>query len=134
MKGLSCGLAAILLVMSTVACVPGPTTQQHLEAATWLGVVGAGVGALIDNKNPWRGAVVGAAIGSVAGYGLAEITQRAAEEAAQRRQTVTYHNPRTNEWVQADPVSYQGQTATVRTRTYQGQQMTNERYMTVPAY
>lgn len=134
MKIVSLWVAAILMVMSTAACVPGPTTQQHLESATWLGVVGAGVGALIDSKNPWRGAVIGGAIGSLAGYGIAEVSQRAAEEAARRRQTVTYHNPNTNEWVQADPVSYQGQTATVRTRTYQGNQMTNERYMTVPAY
>lgn len=134
MKILSLCVAAILLVMSTAGCVPGPTTQQHLESATWLGVVGAGVGALIDSENRWRGAVIGGAIGSLAGYGIAEVSQRAAEEAARRRQTVTYHNPNTNEWVQADPVSYQGQTATVRTRTYQGHQMTNERYMTVPAY
>lgn len=127
-------LAVIFLTTAVMGCVPGPTTQQHLESATWLGVVGAGVGALIDHKNPWRGAVIGGAIGSLAGYGIAEVSQRAAEEAGRRRQTVTYHNPNTNEWVEAEPISYQGQTATVRTRTYQGRQMTNERYLTVPAY
>lgn len=134
MKAMSLAMAVVFLAASLTACVPGPTTQQHLESATWLGVVGAGVGALIDNKNPWRGAVIGGAIGSLAGYGIAEVSQRAAEEAGRRRQTVTYHNPNTNEWVQADPISYQGQTATVRTRTYQGNQMTGERYMNVPAY
>ncbi len=134
MKSLSILLACALIITSLGACVPGPTTQQHLESATWLGIVGAGVGALIDKGNPWRGAVIGGAIGSVAGYGLAEITQRAAEEAARRRQTVTYHNPNTNEWVQADPVAYDGKYATVRTRTWRDRQLTDDRYLRVPAY
>ena len=134
MRLLSVILASALIVTTFGACVPGPTTQQHLETATWLGVVGAGVGALIDKDNPWRGAVVGAAIGSVAGYGLAEISQRAAREAARRHDTVTYHNPRTNEWVQADPVAYDGGYATVRTRTWRGNQLTGDEYVQVPAY
>jgi len=133
-----CVLLTVCLFVVTVipGCVPGPTTQQHLESATWLGVVGAGVGALVDDDNRWRGAVIGAGIGSLAGYGLAEVSQRAAREAAERRQTVTYHNPNTNEWVQADPVAYDSATgtATVRTRTWEGERLQSDRYVRVPAY
>jgi Na+/proline symporter len=111
---------------------PGQPTQQHYETATWLGAVGAGIGALLDKENRWRGAVIGASLGAVTGYGLAEINQRAAQEAAYRRNTVTYYNQRTGEWVQADPVSYGPGYADVRVRTGYGQQVQNERYERVP--
>lgn len=125
-------LGLILILTSFTACVPGPSTQQHYETSAWLGAVGAGIGALVDKDNRWRGAVLGGALGAVTGYGLAEISQRAAREAAYRRDTVTYYNRTTGEWVQSDPVSYGPDYATVRVRTGYGQQVREERYERVP--
>ncbi|SFN04061.1 glycine zipper 2TM domain-containing protein [Thermodesulforhabdus norvegica] len=125
-------LTLLLTFASLTACVPGPSTQQHYETSAWLGAVGAGIGALVDENNRWRGAVIGGALGAVTGYGLAEISQRAAREAAYRRDTVTYYNRTTGEWVQSDPVYYGPDYATVRVRTGYGQQVREERYERVP--
>lgn len=128
-------LIIIMVTWGFVGCAPqGPTTRQHYETATWLGIVGAGVGALIDQDNPWRGATIGAAIGSVTGYGLTEIQQRAAREAVNRHQTVTYHNPNTDQWVQADPVVYDHGYAKVRTRSWSGRRLTDDNYIRLPIY
>ncbi len=126
-------LMAILLCFSMlIGCVPGPSTQQHYETSAWLGAIGAGIGALVDEDNRWRGAVIGGTLGALTGYGLAEISQRAAREAAYRHDTVTYYNRTTGEWVQSDPVYYGPNYATVRVRTGQGQQLREERYERVP--
>ncbi len=45
--------------------------------------VGAGAGALIDKHNRWRGAVIGAGLGSLLGGGLAGVQQR--QQPAPRR-------------------------------------------------
>lgn len=132
MKRLGGALVSALLVINMVGCAPGPTTQRHYETAGWIGAVGAGVGALMDKDNRWRGAAIGAAAGSLVGYGLAEVNERAAREAAYQRQTVTYHNPTSNQWVQADPVSFDQGYANVRTRTYEGQRLVDEKQQRIP--
>ncbi len=134
MRRVGAGVVASVMVVGLLltACVPGPSTQQHYETATWLGAVGAGIGALVDKDNRWRGAVIGGSLGALTGYGLAEINQRAAQEAAYRRNTVTYYNQRTGEWVQADPVSFGPGYANVRVRSGYGQQVQNEQYQQVP--
>jgi hypothetical protein len=38
--------------------------------------VGGVAGAILDRHNPWRGGVIGAAIGAVAGWTLTEISER----------------------------------------------------------
>ncbi len=131
-KVLSLVMAMILSVFTFCSCVPGPATQQHYETSAWLGAVGAGIGALVDKDNRWRGAVIGGTLGALTGYGLAEISQRAAREAAYRHDTVTYYNRTTGEWVQSDPVYYGPDYATVRVRTGYGQQLRQERYEQVP--
>ncbi|MCX7823181.1 MAG: glycine zipper 2TM domain-containing protein [Syntrophobacterales bacterium] len=132
-KTIAIFILCVTVTFSLVSCyAPGYPTQQHYESATWLGVVGAGIGALVDKDNRWRGAVIGGSLGALTGYGLAEINQRAAQEAAYRRNTVTYYNQRTGEWVQADPMSYGPGYADVRIRTGYGQQVQNERYERVP--
>lgn len=133
MKKFICACAATFFTVSILlGCTPGPSTRQHYETSSWLGAVGAGIGALVDEDNRWRGAVIGGTIGALTGYGLAEISQRAAQEAAYRRDTVTYYNNSTGEWVQSDPIYYGPNHATVRVRTGYGQQLRNERYERVP--
>lgn len=132
-KTMSLLLVGLIVSLTMTSCyAPGQPTQQHYETATWLGAVGAGIGALVDKNNRWRGAVIGGSLGALTGYGLAEINQRAAQEAAYRRNTVTYYNQRTGEWVQADPMGYGNGYADVRVRTGYGQQVQNERYERVP--
>jgi len=132
-KTIATVLAIMVMSLSITSCyAPGQPTQQHYETATWLGVVGAGIGALVDKNNRWRGAVIGGSLGALTGYGLAEINQRAAQEAAYRRNTVTYYNQRTGEWVQADPMNYGPGYADIRVRTGYGQQIRDERYERVP--
>jgi len=115
-----------------VGCYPGPSTQQHYETSAWLGAIGAGIGALVDKDNRWRGAVIGGSLGAITGYGLAEISQRAAREAAYRRDTVTYYNRTTGEWVQADPIDYRAGYAKVRVRSGYGREVREDRYEMIP--
>ncbi len=96
-------LALVLgLWISLSACV---TTQQN--AATYQGagagaVIGAAAGALLDHHNPWRGAVIGGALGAVFGGTLADISSQASYQAARTNQQVVYRQGPTV--VEATPV------------------------------
>lgn len=52
-------------------------SPQVYQGAAVGAAVGAGAGALIDKHNRWRGAVIGAGLGSLLGGGLAGVQQPA---------------------------------------------------------
>jgi len=52
------------------------------------GGVGAVAGALIDNKNPWRGGVIGGGLGALLGGGMEAISREAARQAAMENRPV----------------------------------------------
>lgn len=128
-RGVIATLMVSMLVTGLGSCAA--PSQETTETMVWTGVVGAGVGALLS-ENAWRGAVLGAGLGALAGYGLAEIRQRAAQQAAARRNVVTYRNERTNEWVEARPLSYRPHETVVETTVYRGGRVIDRQRTVIP--
>ncbi len=83
-------LPLLLIFLFMGALTTGCVTERSYQGAAVGGASGAGIGALVDNHNPWRGAAIGAAIGSVVGGTLTEINARAAREAAENNRVVDY--------------------------------------------
>ena len=102
-------IVSLILVLSllslTVAC-----TQYHAQGAGAGGVVGGIAGALLDRKNPWRGGVVGAALGALAGATLTDVSMRASQEAAATGKPVQYVTEDGRGVYRAEPVGYNVQT------------------------
>jgi len=94
-------ILAILLIFTT-AC--GQLQQQHYEGAGIGTVIGGIAGALLDHKNPWRGGVIGAALGAVFGATIADISTRGSHE-AYKGQTVEYRTENGKIYYRAEPAS-----------------------------
>jgi surface antigen len=120
------GLTASLLA----ACATQPlvTTPRTYQGAGAGAAVGAGAGALIDSNNRWRGAVLGGALGALAGGTLTEISSRASREAAYENRTVAYQTADGFQRVEARPVKRAvNGCRTVQERVYQKGQLIQER-------
>ncbi|MDZ4383051.1 MAG: glycine zipper 2TM domain-containing protein [Thermodesulfovibrionia bacterium] len=102
-------IVSLILVLAlfslTLAC-----TQYHAQGAGAGGVVGGIAGALLDRKNPWRGGVVGAALGALAGATLTDVSMRASQEAAATGKPVQYVTEDGRGVYRAEPVGYNAQT------------------------
>jgi len=59
-----------------------PGAAQVTISAFILALLGGGVGAAVDKKNPWRGGAIGAVAGGLIGYTLAEMQREATLKAA----------------------------------------------------
>ena len=126
-------LILVFFVFVNFGCVS--TVQQASPEAKGAGlgaVVGAGIGALIDKDNPWRGAAIGAAAGGILGGGLAHISKQASVQAAQQGRPVVYRTQKGV--VRAEPVSglyYNPQTQTtcrkIRKRIWQSGKIVEDR-------
>ena len=86
---------ALMLVLPLVSCYiappPGsPGAWPAHEGARVGSAAGALTGAILDHRNPWRGAVIGGALGAIIMGTVTDISQRAAMEAAQQGKTVWY--------------------------------------------
>ncbi|MEJ5227312.1 glycine zipper 2TM domain-containing protein [Thermodesulfovibrio sp.] len=92
-----------LLLLLTVSC--GQLQQQHYEGAGAGAVVGGIAGALLDSKNPWRGGVIGAALGGVFGATIADISTRGSREAYQSGRPVEYRTEDGRGYYRAEPAS-----------------------------
>jgi uncharacterized protein YcfJ len=138
------------LMIIAVACVllGGCATWEGLTPNTktgaGIGAVSGGVlGALIDSKQPWRGAIIGAAAGAAAGGWIGNTTDKnktsvpvvnsndavinqAAREAARQNATVKYSRTTENginEEVIATPISRSGNIRTVNIKYYQNSRL-----------
>lgn len=72
-----------LAVLAVLAVFLGGCAGQSpytYQGAAVGGALGAGTGALIDNHNRWRGAMIGGLGGAALGGALTEISRRAAED------------------------------------------------------
>ena len=105
MKKIVSLILVLTLLSLTVAC-----TQYHAQGAGAGGVVGGIAGALLDRKNPWRGGVVGAALGALAGATLTDVSMRASQEAAATGKPVQYVTEDGRGVYRAEPVGYNAQT------------------------
>jgi hypothetical protein len=90
----------IFVLLTMTACA-----TYHYEGAGAGAVVGGIAGALLDRKNPWRGGVVGAALGAVAGATITDISVRGSKEAATTGKTVEYKTEDGRGVYRAEPTS-----------------------------
>jgi outer membrane lipoprotein SlyB len=93
-----------LLIVMFVSCAP--TSRYTYTGAGAGALVGGVAGALLDRHNPWRGGLIGGALGLVAGATLTEISARAAREAAANNQPVEYRTEDGRGIYRAEPRSY----------------------------
>lgn len=85
MKHLKTIFTLIVLAALTAGCTSlSPYTYTGAGVG---GALGAGAGALIDNNNRWRGAMVGGLMGGALGGAATELGRRAADEDASQRRS-----------------------------------------------
>ncbi len=114
-------IAVVVALLFCGLLVASCATSERTYQGAGVGAAGgAGIGALIDRGNRWRGAAIGAAIGALLGGTLTEINTRAAREAAAQNQPVTYRSEDGHTVVQAQPMGTDAHThcRKVRTRTW----------------
>lgn len=105
MKKVASGAVILSLLIISLGCTP-----YHQQGAGTGAVIGGVGGAILDNRNPWRGGIIGAAIGAIAGATLADISYRASEEAAMHDRPVEYRTEDGRGIYRADPVGYNERT------------------------
>ena len=93
-------LAMVFVFFALSACA----THQY-EGAGVGGAVGGIGGALLDSRNPWRGGIIGAALGAIFGATVSDISTRAAREAAYTGKPVEYRTENGRGVYRAEPVS-----------------------------
>jgi hypothetical protein len=91
--------------------------------------MGGIAGALLDHRNPWRGGVVGAALGTVAGATIADISAQGAREAADSGRPVEYQSENRRGHYYAEPMEYDSRShcRKVREKIYEDGQLVRER-------
>ncbi len=89
----------VLSLLSVTACA----TRYQTEGAATGGLIGGIAGAFIDHRNPWRGGIIGAAIGALAGVTIAEISHRGSREAYDSGRVVEYRTDNGRGYYRADP-------------------------------
>ena len=77
---------AILVLLAVLATGCTSLSPYTYTGAGVGGALGAGAGALIDNNNRWRGAMVGGLMGGALGGTATELGRRAAEHDMSRQQ------------------------------------------------
>lgn len=75
----------ILALFPLAACTP-----YHTQGAGVGGAIGGITGAILDHRNPWRGGLIGAGIGAIAGATIADISVRGSQEAVSHGRPVEY--------------------------------------------
>lgn len=80
-------------------------TEYHAQGAGAGALIGGFAGALLDHRNPWRGGVIGGALGAVAGATIADIQLQASREAYESGRPVEYRTEDGRGVYRADPIS-----------------------------
>jgi len=98
-------VAAIALVAGTITGCQSMGEHRTRSGALGGAAVGGIAGALIDDSNPWRGALIGSAAGAAVGAGIGKVLQRQKEafdrierlEAQPQQVIIQEQNSRTGE-------------------------------------
>lgn len=98
-------IISFIMVLMFLAAVFG-CTPYHAQGVGAGGAVGGIAGALLDRHNPWRGGVIGAALGAIMGATLADISVRGAQEAAYAGRPVEYRTEDGRGVYRAEPEGY----------------------------
>ena len=113
-KTVALQMILVMLFVSTLYLIG--CTPYHSKSAAICGTGGGVAGALIDKKNPWRGALVGAALGAVTCMAITDMHMQVSREAARTGNIVAQRND-DGLAVQAIPVSYNAQTKCRKVRS-----------------
>lgn len=100
----------IIVLLSFVMLTAAACAQYQYEGATAGGVIGGIAGALLDRGNPWRGGVIGAGLGAIAGATIADISVRGSREAARTGRPVEYRTEDGRGAYRAEPLEYDAHT------------------------
>ncbi len=98
-------MGVLMVVLS--GCATTPRTYEGTGAGA---VIGGVAGALLDRHNPWRGGIIGGAIGALAGGTFVELSARASRESAMSGRPVEYRTEDGRGVYRADPMGYDGTT------------------------
>lgn len=102
-KAISFFLVVVFMFISACA-------SYQYEGAAVGGAVGGTAGALLDGSNPWRGGVIGAALGALFGATVTEIAVQGRREAAYTNRPVEYRTENGRGVYRADPLDYDAKT------------------------
>jgi hypothetical protein len=80
-------LSAVIVLLAALTAGCTSLSPYTYTGAGVGGALGAGTGALIDNNNRWRGAMVGTLIGGALGGATTELGRRAADQDARQQRT-----------------------------------------------
>jgi hypothetical protein len=105
MKKLISLTAVLALLVLTVSC-----TQYHAKGAGIGGVVGGAAGAMLDKENSWRGFLIGATLGALAGATITDVSMQASKEAVASGRPVQYRTTDGRAVYRADPLEFNAQT------------------------
>jgi len=101
LKRLQWVMAAAALAGTVAGCAP-----YQVPGATAGGAMGGIAGAILDSRNPWRGGIVGATLGAIAGATIADISVQGAREAAYADRPVEYRTEDRRIRYYAEPLGY----------------------------
>jgi len=103
-------IVSLMMLMAMLVLTTG-CTPYHAQGAGWGGLFGGAAGAMLDRGNPWRGGVIGAALGALAGATLADVSMRASREAVDAGgKPVEYRTTDGRGVYRADPIDYDTRT------------------------
>lgn len=105
MKRIVSCIAVLALFALIVSCTP-----YHSQGTGVGAGVGGVAGALLDHKNPWRGGVIGAALGAIFGATIADVAVKASQESAVAGRPVEYRTTDGRGVYRADPIDYNART------------------------
>jgi len=96
-------LAALATTLASGCIVPATRTNQ---GAVVGGAVGGTAGLILDRRHPWRGGIIGGVLGAMVGATLADVSERAAMEAARTQQPAEYRTEDGRGLYRAEPQGY----------------------------
>jgi hypothetical protein len=95
----------MVLIGFLAACTP-----YHTKGTAAGGAQGGATGTILDHKNPWRGGVIGATLGAIAGATLADISYRGSRETVSSGRPVEYYTENGRGRYYAEPMEYNAST------------------------
>jgi outer membrane lipoprotein SlyB len=122
-------IVASILAVSVFGMTLGGCATPHQAQGTGVGAAIGGIaGALIDRKNPWRGALIGGGLGAVAGASFTEVSSQGTQQAAKTWKTVEYRTDDGRDVYRAEPVAMDARTKCkkVRERVWQDGQLVKD--------
>lgn len=115
--------------LTLVAGCVMPYEQQN--GAVVGGAVGGVAGAILDHHNPWRGGVIGAAVGALTGATIADVSRQASQQVAVNWRPVEYRMVSGRGYYHAEPITYEGRCRKVREKIYEDGDLVESRVIRV---